>query len=389
MNGEREGRESAESSGARTPVVAWCTVAVMIYLLLLAVDLINHGFKQATGGGESAQALFAFATNPFMGVVLGGLVTALVQSSSTVTSIIVGMVAGGLPVSVAIPMVMGANLGTTITNTLVSFGHVGNRDEFRRAFAAATVHDGFNLLSIAIFLPLEMAFGVLERLSGALVGAAKLMGPHNLEGLDFVEAIVEPASDLIEFVLSPLPEHWAGVALIVLGVGLILVAIIRLSVALRAVMVGKASQLLHASVGRGPISGIVSGTVVTVVVQSSSTTTSLMVPLAGSGVFQLREVYPFTLGANIGTTITALLAATVTASGNLETALQIALAHLLYNLLGVVVIYGIPWLRTLPMLGAEWLARVGSERKGLAIAYTLGVFFVVPGVLAFVGTRLF
>lgn len=389
MNGEREGREGAESSGTRTPVVAWCTVAVMIYLLLLAVDLINHGFKQATGGGESAQALFAFATNPFMGVVLGGLVTALVQSSSTVTSIIVGMVAGGLPVSVAIPMVMGANLGTTITNTLVSFGHVGNRDEFRRAFAAATVHDGFNLLSIAIFLPLEMAFGVLERLSGALVGAAKLMGPHNLEGLDFVEAIVEPASDLIEFVLSPLPEHWAGVALIVLGVGLILVAIIRLSVALRAVMVGKASQLLHASVGRGPISGIVSGTVVTVVVQSSSTTTSLMVPLAGSGVFQLREVYPFTLGANIGTTITALLAATVTASGNLETALQIALAHLLYNLLGVVVIYGIPWLRTLPMLGAEWLARVGSERKGLAIAYTLGVFFVVPGVLAFVGTRLF
>ena len=189
--------------------------------------------------------------------------------------------------------------------------------------------------------------------------------------------------------MSPLPERWAGVALIVLGVGLILVAIIRLSIALRAVMVGKASQLLHASVGRGPISGIVSGAVVTVVVQSSSTTTSLMVPLAGSGVFQLREVYPFTLGANIGTTITALLAATVAASGNLETALQIALAHLLYNLLGVVVIYGIPWLRTLPMLGAEWLARVGSERKGLAIAYTLGVFFVVPGVLAFVGTRLF
>ena len=148
----------------------------MVYLLL-AVDLINHGFKQATGGAESAQALFAFATNPFMGVLLGGLVTALVQSSSTVTSIIVGMVAGGLPVSVAIPMVMGANLGTTITNTLVSFGHVGDRDEFRRAFAAATVHDGFNLLSIAIFLPLEMAFGILERLSGALVGAAKVMGP--------------------------------------------------------------------------------------------------------------------------------------------------------------------------------------------------------------------
>ncbi len=155
------------------------------------------------------------------------------------------------------------------------------------------------------------------------------------------------------------------------------------------VMVGKANQLLHASIGRGPISGIVSGTVVTVVVQSSSTTTSLMVPLAGSGVFQLREVYPFTLGANIGTTITAFLAVTVTASGNTETALQIALAHFLYNLLGVVVIYGMPWLRTLPMQGAEWIAKVGSERKGLAIAYTLGMFFVVPGVLAFIGTQFF
>ena len=336
-----------------------------------------------------AQALFAFATNPFMGVLLGGLVTALVQSSSTVTSIIVGMVAGGLPISVAIPMVMGANLGTTITNTLVSFGHVGNREEFRRAFAAATVHDGFNLLSILIFLPLEMAFGLLERLSGALLGLAKQFGSHNLEGLDFVEALVEPLTELIEILVSPLSGPWAGVALIVLGVALILVAIIRLSAALRTVMVGKANELLHTAVGRGPISGIVSGTVVTVVVQSSSTTTSLMVPMAGSGVFQLREVYPFTLGANIGTTITALLAATVTASGNLETALQIALAHLLYNLLGVVVIYGIPWLRPLPMLGAEWLARVGSERKGLAIAYTLGMFFVVPGACAFVGTQLF
>ena len=75
-------------------------------------------------------------------------------------------------------------------------------------------------------------------------------------------------------------------------------------------MVGRANQLLHAAVGRGPVSGVLSGTVVTVLVQSSSTTTSLMVPLAGSGVFGLREVYPFTLGANIGTTITAILAAT-------------------------------------------------------------------------------
>ena len=138
------------------PLTAWCVVAATVYLLLVAVGVVSRGFNQVAGGPSGAEALFAFATNPFMGVLLGGLATALVQSSSTVTSIIVGMVAGGLSVSVAIPMVMGANLGTTITNTLVSFGHVGDREAFRRAFAAATVHDWFNLLSIVLFLPLEV-----------------------------------------------------------------------------------------------------------------------------------------------------------------------------------------------------------------------------------------
>ncbi|MEI5617209.1 thymidylate synthase, partial [Streptomyces brasiliscabiei] len=90
---------------------------------------------------------------------------ALIQSSSTVTSIIVGLVAGGLPVELAIPMIMGANIGTTVTNTLVSLGHVRYKDEFKRAFASATIHDFFNLLAVAIFLPLEMAFGILEKIS--------------------------------------------------------------------------------------------------------------------------------------------------------------------------------------------------------------------------------
>ena len=140
-------------------------IAVSVYVLLLAVGTIGSGFKMATGGKEGAEAIFAFAQNPFVGVIMGLLATALVQSSSTVTSVIVGMVAGGLPVSIAIPMVMGANMGTTVTNTLVSLGHVGNREEFRRAFAAATVHDWFNLLAIVIFLPLEIFFGYLEKAS--------------------------------------------------------------------------------------------------------------------------------------------------------------------------------------------------------------------------------
>ena len=139
----------------------WLGVALLIYLLIVAVALIGRGSGVAVGG--RAEDLFILASNPFMGLVVGVMATALVQSSSTVTSIIVGLVAGGMPVVIAVPIVMGANVGTTITNTLVSLGHVADEDGFRRAFAAATVHDFFNLLSIAIFLPLELMLQLLER----------------------------------------------------------------------------------------------------------------------------------------------------------------------------------------------------------------------------------
>ena len=134
-------------------------------------------------------------------------------------------------------------------------------------------------------------------------------------------------------------------------------------------MVGRAKSIMHAAIGKGPISGIASGTFVTVLVQSSSTTTSLMVPLAGSGAFGLKQIYPFTLGANIGTCITALLAATAV-DGNQSAALQIAFIHLTYNVLGVLVIYGIPFLRFVPVRAAEWLGATASENKLIALAYS-------------------
>jgi sodium-dependent phosphate cotransporter len=152
---------------------------------------------------------------------------------------------------------------------------------------------------------------------------------------------------------------------------------------LKELMVGKAKQILHSTIGRGPISGITSGTIVTVLVQSSSTTTSLMVPLVGSGVFKVRDIYPFTLGANIGTCITALLAATAVSGENAVFAMQIAIVHLIYNVTGVIVIYGIPFLRNIPLIMADKLATASSEKKLYAVSYIVGVFFIVPGLLVF------
>ncbi|MCO8120327.1 Na/Pi symporter [Stieleria sp. TO1_6] len=360
----------------RKQLTQWLMVAGLIYLLICAVGLIGSGFKSATG--DQAKEMFAFATNPFAGLVVGTVATALIQSSSTVTSIIVGLVAGGLPVSVAVPMVMGANIGTSITNTIVSLGHVREKKEFARAFSAATVHDFFNLLSVVIFLPLEMAFGLLEKIGSFLAGLF-VVENASMNGLNFVKASTAPVVNSFKHMVEGFGHVVGGSLLILVGIVLIFLSIHYVGKLLKRLMVGRAKEIMHTAIGKGPLSGIVSGTLVTVLVQSSSTTTSLMVPLAGSGTFGLKEIYPFTLGANIGTCITALLAATAV-TGNTAAALQIAFIHLTYNVLGVLVIYGLPFLRYLPVQAAEWLGETASKNKLVALAYILGVFFIVPGV---------
>ena len=288
-----------------------------------------------------------------------------------------------MPIAVAIPMVMGANVGTTITNTIVSFGHMRRPGEFKHAFAAATIHDFFNLLSILIFLPMELAFGILERLSGDMTYFIENLESGGASGQGILKVLVGFGVRQFESLTSWLPDLFAGLVLIVAGIAFILLSIATLGNALKRALVGRAQKILLAATGKGPLSGILTGTLVTVLVQSSSTATSIIVPLAGARVIELRNVYLFTLGANIGTTITALLAASAISGPDHAVAHQIAIAHFLYNLLGVVVIYSIPWLRRIPESGARWLSELASERKLLAVAYIIGMFFAVPGALVF------
>ena len=362
-------------------ILRWLAVILMIYLLLVAVGMIGSGFKWASGGADGARQLFAFASTPIMGLVIGAFATALVQSSSTVTSVIVGLVAGGLPVHTAIPMIMGANLGTTVTNTLVSMGHIGKKKEFRRAFAAATVHDFFNLMAVFIFLPLEVFTGFLSKTSAWLttyfVGGQSM----SIKGLNFVKPLTKPVISMFKEMYETLPGAGGGIALALTGLALIFLSIIFLGKLLKVLMVGRAKAILHRAIGHGPITGITSGTLMTIAVQSSSTSTSLIVPLAGNGLFKLKEIYPFTLGANIGTCVTALLAATAVEGDHAALALQIALVHLCFNLSAVLLIYGTPFLRVIPMRIARRFAQKASRRKWIIFAYVIGLFFVTPGLL--------
>ena len=363
----------------KSSVVKWLTVISLLYLLLIAVRLISTGFQIALG--EEAEALFTLATNPFLGLIIGILATALIQSSSTVSSIVVGLVAGGLPISTAIPIIMGANVGTTITNTIVSLGHIQASDEFKRALAAATIHDCFNLCCLLLLFPLEMLFHGLEK--GAKFLTQIILNPQqnwNFFSINLLDFFLNPLLETLRRISDYLPQKISGLTLVIFGILLIFGTIFYLSKTLKSLLVGKARDILHNAIGGNPITSILAGTGITCLIQSSSATTSLMIPLAGNGVFTLEQIYPFTLGANIGTCLTALLAATALTGEAAFPALEIALVHLLYNSLGVIIIYSLPIIRELPLQGAQFLAEIATRYKWAALGYILIIFILLPAL---------
>lgn len=366
----------------------WFGVAAMLYLLICAIGVIGNGFKGL--GADSAQGLFDFATNPLVGLFVGVLATAIIQSSSTTTTLVVTAVgAGVMPVSVAIPMIMGANIGTSVTSTLASLGFVGRKDEFQRGFAAANVHDFFNLLAVFILLPIEVLFHPLEKASGALanvVFGTVMPDPGNA---DIIGMATGPITDVLG-INGAMGMFGGGVvsavATIVLGIAMIFLAMRYLGKLLQVLMVGKAKTILERTVGGNPLIAMGAGAGVTAVVQSSSVTTSMMVPFAASGTLTTKQIYPLTLGANVGTTITALLAAFAVTGGDAELALQIALVHVLFNVFGILIIYGLPFLRMVPVNAAEKLAKVAVDHKSIVAAWVISVFLVIPAVGIFIST---
>ena len=350
-------------------------------MLLIAVGILSQGFRTVSGGAAGAAAIFEFATNPIVGVILGVLATALVQSSSAVTSVIVGLVGGGLPVAIAIPMIMGSNMGTTVTNTLAALGNFRDDQAFNRSFAAATVHDFFNLFAILIFLPLEILFKPLERLAGYLASFFEGSGDASMGDYDFVRAITRPVINEIRDLIRMLPDEINGFVMIVVGIAAVLGVVYGLNKMLRAVMTGRAQRIFNAAVGKNAALAVLSGLIVTILVQSSTLTTVLIVPMAGAGLFTLAQVYPFTLGANIGTPITALLSATAVTGEYQLFALQVALVHLLYNGFGVALFAAISPLWRLPIRAAQALADGAARSRWVVPAYILGVFFLLPGLI--------
>ncbi len=358
-------------------------VLALLFVFMLGVNGLGDGFKSL--GRGFLDSFFTATSNPFMGLMVGILATTLVQSSSVTTSLVVALVAAPvnpLPIANAVPMIMGANIGTTVTNTLVSLAHMGRPDEFRRAFAVATCHDFFNYLTVLVLLPLELATGYLRR-------TATLMAVH-LTGLGGAQ-YESPIKGLLKVGLEPIKgaiglvsdrPQLSAILLILVSAVLIFTALVSLVKVMRSTLQTRVELFISKALDVSALLAMVVGVIVTVMVQSSSITTSLLVPLAGAGILTLRQAFPITIGANIGTTVTAFLAALAATGPHAEAAVTIALVHLLFNLSGTLMIYPVPAVRRIPLGAARWLAATAVRSKRWALLYVLGLFYGVPTLFA-------
>ncbi len=319
---------------------------------------MSTAFKLA--GEGFAKQLIRTVSDPIAGLLLGFVATAVIQSSSTTTTIVVGLVAGtsglGTPLSIelAIPIIMGANVGTTTTAILVSLGHVTRPEEFERAFAASTVHDFFNVLAALTILPLELLFHPVQKVAVVLQGIFADVGGMSLSSP--LKAIVGPVADAV----AGLVPHALPLALI--GLTALFLALQQMVRVMRGAIISRLENLFNRVLFRNDAASFALGLVTTATVQSSSATTSLVIPLAGTGVLSLRQIYPYTLGANVGTTVTTILGSLAT--GN-AVSVTVALAHLTFNVFGILIYYP---LAALPI----WLATKAGKFAGRSRRNAIG-----------------
>lgn len=409
-------------------------------------------------GGCTAGSLFGDDTNPVAGLMVGILCTVLIQSSSSTTSIIVSLVgAGSVTVKSGIFMVMGANIGTSVTNTIVAMGHLGDGDELERAFAGATVHDMFNFLSVGILFPVEVATTYLNALSGAVIPkneregqgekwvgpVKKLVGPlGNLvikANKDVTKKLAQGEGDCEEGgIFYPVycvggevgyktcvppkggcfeedgetpveagqgscpriglitcdkaagcpaffqdgatrrDDQISGAVVFFLALVILIVCLIGLVTILQKMLMGVSTRIIYKATSVNGYLAMLIGCGITLLVQSSSITTSALTPFVGMGALRVEQMYPLTLGANIGTTFTGLLASLVSDGTD---ALQVALCHLFFNITGILIWYPIPYMRRVPLRMARALGKATRIWKGFPILYIFVVFAVIPIIL--------
>ncbi len=343
-------------------------VVVSIIFFFFAINLISTAFKHL--GKDTIESILYTTSNPFIGLFIGLLITAIIQSSSTSTSMIVAVVAtGSLAIENAVPMIMGANIGTTLTSSLVALSFVTNKRAFRRAVAAGVIHDFFNILLTIILLPLELAYGILSFFA-TKVG-------HQISSFEsgfLDEGYLWFTGDLTvlsEWFISLF--HYKILAVIVSCV-LLFASIKFLSWIIYRQLIGKSKENFKNYFFKNRFKSFSFGLLLTSAVQSSSITTSLIVPLVANRKISLRNCFPYIVGANLGTTVTALLAALF----KNEAAISIAVIHFAFNFAGILLFLILPVIKDIPITLSRYFSRRVQRYRYIGFAYVIILFFLIP-----------
>ena len=378
------------------------TFIAVLFIFLVALKAMGTSFKSFKGLADN---ILSLTDNPFKALFVGMLATAIIQSSSTTTSMIVTMVAattltftekfdGSLMTAAdavsldksiretiegAAFLIMGANIGTSVTSSILAFGHIGKKKEYRKAVAAATVHDFFNILVVSVLFPLEYFFHILTRPATMLANFFYIGDGDKLDTKSFsvMKYTIKPVVGWMKDASKAINEEYYGFILLGFSLVLLFFALRALTKVLEAYVKDRAKDTLNKVMFKSPKRALGLGVVMTVMVQSSSVTTSLMVPLIASGKMPLKRAFPFLMGANIGTTVTAMIAAL---SGNIY-GLIIAFVHVLFNLIGVGLFFPIKEIREIPIRMAKWLGRMSYSHRWVGVAYVVFTFFALPGLL--------
>jgi sodium-dependent phosphate cotransporter len=372
-----EQREINESTGT----FSWQKTRQILYIIgtlllfLFALDLMVSSLQHL--GKSTAEAILFATSNPFTGLFIGLLITAIIQSSSTTTALTVALVASGsVSIESAVPIIMGANVGTTITSTIIALGFINKKKEFRRAVAAGTYHDFFNILTVIVLFPLEYYYGFLSSLAANIT---EYLFPNAADASSkSISGSWSGFSTIVDFLVANIPS---GFILMALAFILLFGSILLFRKIISDLLVASSPEKFSRFFFKNSIKSFFWGIVTTAAIRSSTITTSVVVPIVAKKIASLRYAAPFIMGANVGTTITVFIAAAL--NNHTSSAITIALVHFLFNLIGVLLFFPIPFLRAIPIDLANRLGKLTLRYRLAGLVYILTTFFFVPFTLIY------
>jgi len=413
-------------------------IGFFLFFFVVGLSILTDATKVI--GGCDAGLLFSDdETNPVSGVIIGILTSTLLGSTSAATSIVISLVgADSISIKSGIYIIMGSNVGASVISTIVSLGHMGHVNELERCFSAATVHDMFNIMTLLVLFPIEVTTHYIYNLSLFLIGDDEREGQGEKWTSPLKEAI-EPISKMIivpnkrvakdvakgrscddyypvnctdGIVSYPTcrqaglitcdkqygcpaffqdgatrkDDETAGAVCFVLGLAIIFICSIIIITILQRMLMEVSVGVLYKVTNIDGNLAILLGAGATLFVQSSTIFTSVLLPFAGTGLIRLEQILPLTIGANIGASMTGVLASLVS-DGTL--ALQASLSHVIFNVSGAIIWYPIPFLRQLLLNAARTLGTATRGSRFFPILYIIGFFGVLPRILLFVSDIIF